>query len=219
MPDNDIRYSLATDGIPDLEDLWAEDIAKYESITKDENKKSFDEPPQIEENKMKKKNKLKKTQIIIIVYIFLIITELFFYVPYHSIRIFRTKQNVPHTEIIGNGYASMEEIAGYVAVFDENAYTSTKGKIVNTPQIIINVSITTILAIAIYFLMQKNQGVAKTQDATTNGITFTDEELNDMPVLDVNSLAFAIEEEIIQAQRDYARQMAKYVIKKGVQNV
>ena len=38
-----------------------------------------------------------------------------------------------------------------------------------------------------------------------------DEETEEMPILDVDALAFATEEEIAQAQRDYANKMAEYV--------
>ena len=37
------------------------------------------------------------------------------------------------------------------------------------------------------------------------------EEAEEMPILDVDALAFATEEEIAQAQRDYANKMAEYV--------
>lgn len=37
------------------------------------------------------------------------------------------------------------------------------------------------------------------------------EETEEMPILDVDALAFATEEEIAQAQRDYANKMAEYV--------
>ena len=96
------------------------------------------------------KNKIKKIHILIVVYVILIITELFFCVPYHSIQIFKSKQNVPHTEIIGSGYTTMADIQdsyAFVYLDDMNL-----GKVVNTPQVLINVSITTLLAAAIYFL-------------------------------------------------------------------
>ena len=134
----------------------------------------------------------KKTHILITVYIFLIVTELIFYVPYHNIQIFKSNQNVPHTEIVGSGYATMDDITNDNAYIDYHNKTST-GKIVNTPQLFLNVSITTVLAIVIYFLLKK------------------DEEVNELPILDINALAFLTDEEIKQVQRDYARKMAEYV--------
>lgn len=139
-----------------------------------------------------KKSEFKTNRILIAVYIFLIITELFFYVPYHNIQIFKTNQNVPHTEIVGSGYTTMDDITRDNACIQNGNRTST-GKIVNTPQLFLNVSITTVLAIVIYFLLQK------------------DEKVNELPILDINTLAFLTEEEIAQAQRDYAIKMAKYV--------
>ena len=139
--------------------------------------------------------RIKKTNILITVYIVLIIIELFFCVPYHNIQIFRSQQYVPHTVIVGSGYASMTDIKNDKACTNEKTpfAPSEIGKTVNTPQIFLNVSITTVLAIVAYFLMQKEEGV------------------NEMPILDVNNLAFATEEEIEQAQRDYAKEMAEYV--------
>ena len=141
-----------------------------------------------------KKIKIKKTHILIAAYIILIVTELFFCVPYHRIQIFRTKQNVPHTEIIGSGYTTMAEIENSYT-YISGKYTSDVGKRVNTPQMFMNVSITTALAVAIYFLMKKN------------------DEVKELPILDVNSLAFADDDTIEQAQIDYAKKMAEYVKK------
>lgn len=53
---------------------------------------------------------MSKKHIVIGTYILLLIIELFFYVPYEKIEMFRSDQNVPHTEIIGNGYTSLYEI-------------------------------------------------------------------------------------------------------------
>ena len=149
MSDNAVSYSLATDGIPDLEDLW--EMAKEKYGTTPQDKKPENHNKQTGKNKMKKIRN-KKIRNLIVVYIILIIVELFFFVPYHSIQIFRTNQNVPHTEIIGNGYTTMSNIARDYVYFYGNDSTSRMGKIVNTPQLFMNVSITTIVAAAIYVL-------------------------------------------------------------------
>ena len=141
------------------------------------------------------KSEFKKTHILVAVYIILIVTELFFFVPYNRIQIFISNQNVPHTEIIGSGYTTMSDIS------NDNSYVSinkktTSGKIVNTSQLFLNVSITTVLTIVIYFLMKKN------------------EEVNELPILDVNTLAFATEEEVAQAQREFSQKMYEYIKRK-----
>lgn len=141
-----------------------------------------------------KKSKFKKIHILIAVYIILIVTELFFCVPYNRIQIFISNQNVPHSEIIGSGYTTMNDIS------NDNAYVrinnkTTSGKTVNTSQLFMNVSITTALAIVIYFLIKKS------------------EEIKELPILDVNTLAFATEEEVEQAQRDYTQKMYEYIKK------
>ena len=140
-----------------------------------------------------KKIKMNKTHILVAVYVALIIIELFFFVPYHSIQIFRTQQYTPYIEIVGSGYASMEHINRNEVDSWKNGYTSNVGKRVNTPQLFINVSITTVLAIAIYFIQHKKEKVKQ------------------LPLLDVNALAFADEDAIAQAQRDYAKEIYEYV--------
>jgi hypothetical protein len=149
------------------------------------------------------KIKAFKTHILIAVYALLIIVELFYYVPYNNIQIFRSKENVARTVIVGSGYTTIDEITKDTVCFDEkNIYSYMKpsevGKIVNTSQLTLNVSITTILAIAIYFLFQKN----KRQK---------DKEAKEIPILDINALAFADEETIEKAQREYAEKMAEYL--------
>ena len=135
----------------------------------------------------------KKTHILITVYVILIVTELFFYVPYHKIQVFRSNQNVPHTEIVGSGYATMINIEWSAATFSQSSAKSNVGKRVNTPQILINVSVTTVLAVAIYFLLKEN------------------EKIKELPVIDFNALVFCTEEEIMEAQRDYAKKIYEYV--------
>lgn len=98
-----------------------------------------------------KKNRIGKTHILIAAYIILIITELFFCVPYHNIQVFKSSQNVPHTEIIGSGYSTIFDISDNDAFIYEHENTSS-GKRVNTPQTFINVSVTTLLTVTIYFL-------------------------------------------------------------------
>lgn len=97
------------------------------------------------------KIKIYKKHILIAVYVILIIIELFFYVPYHNIQVFKSKQNVPHTEIMGSGYSTMSEISKDNAYIKNNENTNS-GKRVDTSQVFINVSITTGLAVVVYFL-------------------------------------------------------------------
>ena len=143
------------------------------------------------EKKMKK-NTSKKPYILIAIYVMLVIYELLFFVPYHQIQTFVSEQNVPHTEIIGSGYTTIFSISSDTAQVLSHA-TRSSGKRVNTPQLLINISITTFLAVAIYFLMQKN------------------EKMNNIPELDFESIAFSTEEEVKQAQKDYAIKMYEYV--------
>lgn len=155
-------------------------------------------------NKMKN-SKTKKIHFLIVAYIILIVTELFFYVPYHNIQIYSSKENVPHTAIIGSGYATMANITKDNAYVDEGhtAWASSGlGKIVNTPQLVINVSITTILAIGLYFLLQKKEKK-------------TIEDNEPMPELDLDSLAFADKETQQAEMAKYTQKLTEYIKKKG----
>ena len=198
---------------------------------------------------------MKKMRILIAVYAILIVTELFFCVPYHEIQIFRTKNNVSRTEIIGSGYATMDDIKWDYAYISSNRYTSEPGKIVDTPQLLINVSITTFLAVAIYFLLRQQkpkqtienntdelieraikekdmqlqkalreiqliqaQNMAldsKNKELSRKFTELSDEEIEQMPVIDINGLAFADDETIAQAQIDYIKEIAEYLKKRG----
>ncbi len=113
-------------------------------------------PPQREDIKTKKKNRSKKHIFLIIAYIVLIIIELFFYVPYHRIQISNSEQNVPHTVIIGSGYETMDGIS-IRSAYTSYAGDTRSGERVNTPQLFMNVSITTIIAAAIYFLPHRKE--------------------------------------------------------------
>lgn len=175
-----------------------EDIA----IPKVEKQESFGK--QIGEKKMEK-FRIKKIYILIAVYIILIVTELFFYVPYHNIQIIRTQQNVPYTVITGSGYATMADITNDNANVDmkESQWKSSgNGKTVNTSQIYLNVSITTILATGLYFLLQREEK------------KIIEDNLQ-MPELDIDGLAFADKETQKAEMEKYTQKLTEYIKKKG----
>ncbi len=149
------------------------------------------------------KNKIKKIHILIALYIVLIIAELFFCVPCHNIQVFKSTQNVPHAEIIGSGYSTIFDISDSDAYIYEHENT-TSGKRVNTPQLITNVTLTTIVATAIYFLFihKKETGCQHINEKEI-------EEL--LPCLDFNELAFADEETKKKVQKEYAEAMYEYI--------
>ena len=97
------------------------------------------------------KIRINKIHILIAAYVFALIMELFCFVPYEKIEVFRSEQNVPHTEIIGSGYTNIVDIGKDDATVEGNAWTAI-GKITDTPQLAINVSCTTLIFIAVYFL-------------------------------------------------------------------
>lgn len=93
----------------------------------------------------------KKKYTFICTYILLLIIELFFYVPYEKIVIFLSDKNVPHTEIIGNGYETLDDIR-YDNVFPINNGKTATGKRVDSGQLLINLSATTIIALFVYLI-------------------------------------------------------------------
>lgn len=101
---------------------------------------------------------MSKKHIVIGAYVLLLIIELFFYVPYEKIEIFRSDQNVPHTEIIGNGYTSLYEIKYDEAWLAINERTTT-GKRVDFGQMALNLFSTTMVIILIYiaFIYSENK--------------------------------------------------------------
>ena len=93
-----------------------------------------------------------KKYVFIGMYILLVIIELFFYVPYEEIEIFRSDQNVPHTEIIGNGYMSLDEIRKDKAWLADNKRTVT-GKRVDSGQLVTNLFMTIVSALYMYLII------------------------------------------------------------------
>lgn len=116
------------------------------------------------------KNKITKSHILIAVYAILIITELLFCVPYNRIEVFRSEQNVPHIEIIGNGYTSILEIRNDVASVEGKEWTAT-GKRVDRLQLLINITLTTLIAAALYFIFpfRKKTNASKTIKSPDSG--------------------------------------------------
>ena len=169
----------------------------------------------------------------------LLIVELLCFVPYQRIEIIKSKQNVPHTEIIGNGYSTIIEISNSYAKFYGNSQTAT-GKRVDTPQIILNAVLTTLVAAAIYFLFilkketpvsnqfdnvpetaqlqrridelsTENASLLKIKKQYEQFISEKNIDIRDTPELDINALTFATEEEVREAQKKYAKDMYNYV--------
>ena len=94
---------------------------------------------------------LKKSRslILIVLYILAIIIQMNYFVPYERVLIFRSEQNVPHSEVIGNGYASMKTIKYDNIQMDG---WNGEGRIVDKEQLAINLALTTFVAVAVYFL-------------------------------------------------------------------
>lgn len=176
--DEMIFYMTTADGetlrvpeskLEEFEKLNSKIMAKQE-----EQKKVFQETPLhniVAPSPKKSTNFIKK--LFIITYIVFIIVELLFFVPYDKVEIFISKQNVPHTEVIGSGYATMSDITQNEAVTDDKKENAV-GKRVNTTQLITNISITTIMAIFIYFFLIRNLNSNQTNSSDESTSTATE---------------------------------------------
>ncbi len=188
-----------------------------------------------------------KKYVFIGVYILLTIIELFFYVPYEKIEIFRSDKNVPHTEIIGNGYMPLDEIRHDKAWLADNKRTAT-GKRVDSRQLVTNLFMTTISALYMYFILiypddrakaleiddlkkenemlNKNVGylyeenkvlceyktiVSRLKDELAEMADGSNMQyIEETPILDIDSLAFADEETQDTALKDYTENIVAY---------
>lgn len=97
------------------------------------------------------KHKLNGIRVLFVLLTVLLIIECVFCVPYDNIEIFRSEQNVPHSEIIGSGYATIFDIADDDALIYGTNWTAA-GKKVSTPRLTINISVTLLLFAMVYLL-------------------------------------------------------------------
>lgn len=178
------------------------------------------------------KNTITTTHTLIVIYAIMLVIELLCCVPYERIEIFRSEQNVPHTEIIGSGYSSIIEISSNDAYMYSNQSTSS-GKRVNTPQLATNLIVTTFVMAVLYFMLvvrkkkpdqassdkasalqQENQqlrGMVGDLMRETIAMINIKTTYADIPKLDVNALAFADTETVQAAQEQYAQDMLRYI--------
>ena len=147
----------------------AEEPEPERHIETDATRVLFEEKPKSEfvQQKFRKKWSIRriakmsvKKAMLIIVFGTLVVIESFFLVPYHEIQVFRSKQNVPHIEIVGSGYATIEDINFDNAVLVGNASSNTGSK-VNGAQLFVNLFITVVSFGIIYFFMNKRDSVNK----------------------------------------------------------
>lgn len=82
----------------------------------------------------------------------------FLCVPYHKIQIFKSAQNVPHTEIIGSGYDTVFDISNNTAVLHNNK-DSAIGKRINAQQLFINLLLTICIFTVLYVIKRKNNPI------------------------------------------------------------
>lgn len=130
----------------------------------------------------------------------MIITEMFYYVPYERIEIFLSKENVPHTEIIGNGYDSMGVIEPNAARLRGNKKT-TEGMRVNTNQLSVNLLVTTVVVFWIYllFIYPENKNKAlKSELELLKKVSTEAANNSSRPTSDMFTEAKAVTEEILK---------------------
>ena len=98
----------------------------------------------------------RKGLTIVVIYILFLVIELTCLVPYQKVQVFVSEQNVPHTEVIGSGYTSLVSIADDDAALWNNK-KSAIGKIVDTQRLTMNIVLTTLSAVALYYTVVYKQ--------------------------------------------------------------
>lgn len=91
---------------------------------------------------------------LISIYIFLMIIECVFLVPYDLIEIFRSKQNVPHLIVTGSGYTDVFDIERNTANLGSKD-TVASGKRLSSARMMFNIFITTALFAAAFVFIVK----------------------------------------------------------------
>ena len=140
--------------------------------------------------------------LLLIVWVALLVIQMIYFVPYKRTYLRLSDDGVSHSTITGNGYASLLEIEESFKVNEKDgkvAYCKT----IDTPQLAINLSLTTIVVGAMYFLF-----IFKKENSYKN---IKKQKINEVPYLNFDKLAFADEETQIQIQKDYAEAMYRYV--------
>lgn len=151
------------------------------------------------------KIKINKLYVFIAAYVIVLLIESFLCVPYERIEIFRSNQNVPHTEITGSGYATLSDISSDSVVMGNSGFNAT-GRRVDTSQVLINLVFTTIVFVAIYFIFlhKKKDDKPKYRQLSILPI--------EPPTIDFNGLAFADEATQQKAIAKYTADMFEYAL-------
>lgn len=152
---------------------------------------------------MRLKIKINKLYVFVILYVTIILAELFLCVPYERIEIFRSSQNVPHTEITGSGYETISDISSAYVIMGKSDFNAT-GKRVNTSQLLINLVFTTVVFTAIYFMFLYKKKDVKPKYKQLSLLPI------EPPTIDFNGLAFADEATQQKAVAKYTADMFEY---------
>lgn len=182
------------------------------------------------------KTKLNRIKVLFVLLVAMLIVECIFFVPYDNIEIFRSEQNVPHSEIIGSGYATIFDIADDHALVYGSNWTAA-GKRVSTSRLTINIAVTLILFIAVYFLFfgeskksstpemiseierlrLKNQELVAKNDALKSAINNSkilqaiENDIPNKPALDLNACLFADTETVDKILDSYTSSLEEYL--------
>ena len=148
--------------------------------------------------------KFKKIGILVLFAIYVITTLhlMIYFVPYEEAIVYLSKQNVLHREVIGNGYASIYEISDSETKVGNGS--GIRSKTVDTPQLITNIVLSTIIAGATYFLF-----IFKKEKKS---ISVNEQEFKKyLPNIDFDELAFADDKLKERVQKEYVEAVDRYV--------
>lgn len=150
------------------------------------------------------------SKVLLVVYVTAIFITSFIHIPYNRIEVRVSSQNVPHETVVFSDYGFHDEVYGYVSRDEYNKVDSQK--------IAFHIFMYTIaLAAGLTVVYFSEDSKSEKAESRTELSSFEEHIKTiiseaEMPVLDLNSLAFADEETVAKAQKEYAEKMKDYCI-------
>jgi hypothetical protein len=89
--------------------------------------------------------------ILIIVYVAVLVLQMVYFVPYEEMMVKKSNNNELTQCVVGNGYTSLLKLENTFVIEDEYV-NQASCKHIDSPQLVVNVTLTTIIATAIYFM-------------------------------------------------------------------
>jgi len=148
-------------------------------------------------------NKIHAKTAILILFICAIIIQCVFFIPCNQVNVYISKQNVPHAEIVSQGYTEIYHIQKGFSINDKNGNTIQIYDKIDTQRLSLHILIILMISIALFLLVNK-----KDNFSLLNG--------NNAPTIDFDSLMFADEETQNSALQKYTENLSEYIFKQYI---